>query len=411
MKIKSYYLLVLTVIFSFTSFAQINYEKGYFIDNHNLKTECLIKNFDWENSPTEIQYKLGESSDDLRLGINDISEFGIGNTLRYIRYDIDIDQSSEDLQSLSKERNPVFKNERVFLKQLVDGTANLYLYSGVNKKKYFYSTKEIPTRQLIYKQFFKQVDYNGHLETNSFYRSQLFTDVNCNNAQPKTFDKISYKENSLVKYFQNYNLCKGDKTDVYTESSLKKKGLFQIKIIAGMNQSTMSIDNLDYYKKTLDFDVKAYPTFGAEFEYILPFNKNKWSAFFAPAYSNYKSSGVYTYNTITGPKSETMEIKATIIDLPIGVRYYMFLNQNSKIFLNLGHVISLTSFSDLKSQNSDNIDLTFKELNRRSIVGVGFNYKKLSMEGRYYTAVDIDDYITRTSSFKSIALILSYKIL
>ncbi|RTY94896.1 hypothetical protein [Flavobacterium sp. GT3R68] len=409
MKIKSYYLLLLTVI-SFTSFAQINYEKGYFINNGNLKTECLIKNMDWENTPTEIQYKLAEGSEDVKIGINDVSEFGIGNALRYIRYDIDIDQSSEDLNLLSKERNPVFKNERVFLKQLVAGSANLYLYSGVNKKKYFYSTKDVPTKQLIYKQFFKQVDFNGHLETNNFYRSQLFTDVNCNNAPPKSFDKISYTENSLAKYFQSYNQCKGDKTDALTESSVNKKGMFQFKVIAGINQSSLSIDNLDYYKTTLNFDAKSYPVFGAQIEYILPFNKNKWSVFVESSYSNYKSSGVYTYNSISGPKSETMEIKGRFLDLAAGIRYYMFLNNDSKIFLSLGHNMSIIKFSDLKSQDSDNIDLTFEGTLNRYMFGLGLSHKKLSLEARYYSSQDISDYISRTSSFKNISFILGYKI-
>lgn len=411
MKIKPYYLLLLTVFSSITSFAQIKYEKGYFIDNRNLKTECLIKNIDWENNPTEIQYKQDESTEDTKLGINDIIEFGIGNTLRYIRYDIDIDQSPEDLNSLNKERNPVFKNERVFLKQLVEGTADLYLYSGVNKKKYFYSTKDIAAKQLIYKQFFKQVDYNSHLETNNFYRSQLFTDVNCNNAQPKSFDKISYTENSLVKHFQSYNQCKGDKTDIYTESTLKKKGLFRIKLIAGVNQSTLKINNLDAQGNSLDFGAKINPVFGAEFEYVLPFNKNKWSVFVEPSYTNYKSSAVYSYNTLSGPQNETMDVKATIIDVPVGIRHYMFLNDNSKIFLNIGYLNSFNSFTDIKSKNSDNVDLTeFKELVHGYIAGIGFNHKKLSMEARYYTSQEVEDYVLRTSSFKRVALILSYKI-
>ena len=33
------------------SFGQIRYENGYYIDNNNRRTECLIKNVDWGNNP------------------------------------------------------------------------------------------------------------------------------------------------------------------------------------------------------------------------------------------------------------------------------------------------------------------------------------------------------------------------
>ena len=44
------------------SFGQIRYENGYYIDNNNRRTECLIKNVDWGNNPKGFIFKKGNSS-------------------------------------------------------------------------------------------------------------------------------------------------------------------------------------------------------------------------------------------------------------------------------------------------------------------------------------------------------------
>ena len=52
---KKQILLLLTTILSLNSYSQINFDKGYFINDSNQKVDCLIKNIDWKNNPTEIE--------------------------------------------------------------------------------------------------------------------------------------------------------------------------------------------------------------------------------------------------------------------------------------------------------------------------------------------------------------------
>ena len=56
------FILLLTVL-AVNSNAQVNFDKGYFIDNNGQKTECLIKNADRGNNPSSFEYKLSESSE------------------------------------------------------------------------------------------------------------------------------------------------------------------------------------------------------------------------------------------------------------------------------------------------------------------------------------------------------------
>ena len=57
---KKQLLILLIFISTFNSYAQTSFEKGYFINNEGQKTDCLIKNIDWKDNPTEIKFKYTE---------------------------------------------------------------------------------------------------------------------------------------------------------------------------------------------------------------------------------------------------------------------------------------------------------------------------------------------------------------
>ena len=121
---KKQLLLFLITILSINCYSQIKFEKGYFIDNTNQRTNCLIKNIDWENNPTEFEYKLSKESKINKSTINLIQEFGIDNISKYVRSTVNIDRSSERINKLSNNKNPIFKEEQLFLKVLIEGEAD-----------------------------------------------------------------------------------------------------------------------------------------------------------------------------------------------------------------------------------------------------------------------------------------------
>lgn len=130
----------LLIFLSFTtiSLSQIKYEKGYYIDNSNNKVECFIKNMDWFNNPDNINVRLNENGDTKNLSIENIKEFGIYNTSKYVRAKVKMDRSSEIADKISSNRNPIFNEELLFLNVLVKGDATLYLYEDHNLKRFFF---------------------------------------------------------------------------------------------------------------------------------------------------------------------------------------------------------------------------------------------------------------------------------
>ncbi|WP_273567563.1 hypothetical protein [Maribacter halichondriae] len=125
---KKLYLFVFVLLLSFNCHSQISFEKGYFIDNLDEKTECLIRNVGWKNNPTEFEYKLSENGETSKKIMHYVREVGVYNKAKYGRYNVEIDRSSKILSNLSSDRNPNFEEEQLLLKVLVEGSASLFMY-------------------------------------------------------------------------------------------------------------------------------------------------------------------------------------------------------------------------------------------------------------------------------------------
>ena len=147
-------IILLFIFISSPIFSQINFETGYFIKNNNVKTDCLIRNIGWQKNPTEIEYKLNENDKSQKATISEIKEFNVGDSYKYKRFTINIDRSSSDINNLSREKNPVWKEETLLLKILVEGEINLYQYEDINFVRYFISSGNHETaEQLVYKEY------------------------------------------------------------------------------------------------------------------------------------------------------------------------------------------------------------------------------------------------------------------
>ena len=139
---KKVFLILLIFVFqagSLVGFGQIIFTKGYFVNNSGIKTECLIKNYDWRLNPVKVQYKLNDSADVLTSSIDSVKEFGIDDFCHYVRATVNIDRSPFDIKTLSTDRKPKWSKETVFLKELVCGKAGLWVYTEPEQFWFFYT--------------------------------------------------------------------------------------------------------------------------------------------------------------------------------------------------------------------------------------------------------------------------------
>lgn len=399
---KQLLLIALFTILCAESYSQIIFENGYFIDESNNKNECLIKNVDWKNNPTEFEYKFSQNDTVHKATIKTVKEFGIYNVSKYIRAKTNIDKSSEQIDKMSSERNPNFQEELLFLKVLIEGKASLFLYIDGNLTRFFYKLNDSEIQQLVYKRYL--ID-DTILENNSF-KQELFLKLKCEEIVLNDIKNLRYSNRDLEKLFIKYNKCTG--SDYINYKTKQNKDLFNLTFRPSLNYSSLEIQNSVLGFNDIDFRNKLGIRFGIEAEFILPFNKNKWGIIVEPTYQYFKSEqSKETGNVSGGILVSRIDYKS--IELPVGIRYYFCLNDKSKLFTNISYVFDFSNNSSIKFLRNDDSMLDELEIkSRRNLaLGIGYKYKnRYSMEIRYNTNREIlSDYLYWSSNYSSLNII------
>ncbi|WP_343694922.1 tRNA modification GTPase [Flavobacterium sp.] len=391
-------LLLLLFILSMHSYSQINFEKGYFIDNNDKKTECLIKNLDWRNNPNEFEYKLDLEDQSQKINITQSKEFGIYNVSKYVRQTVNIDRSRTILSELDYDKSPKFNEEKLFLKVLIEGKANLYQYENSDISRFFFKTDNTPITQLIWKSY-KISD--TEIGENNTFRNQIYTELKCESINIQSVKYLNYKKTDLSKIFAKYNQCQNSEFTNF--ETTQKKDLFNLTIRPGIKSSTYSAQNDIMSSYNTNFGNKIGFRLGVEAEFIMPFNKNKWAIILEPTYQSYKAEKLQ--------ENMTSKVDYSSIEIPIGIRHYFFLNNNSKIFINGQYALDLTLNKDasFKSTNGPVNELKIESPGSFAF-GLGYNYqKRYSAEIRMGLSRDLlAKYSAWSSDYKSVSLIFGY---
>lgn len=406
-------LLALTgVCFGFTMHAQNNFESGYFLNKGNSKTECLILNEDWKDTPSSIKYKLGENSEILTIQQEDINCLEIYQICKYTRESVDLDVSTTDYNKMSPNQNPEYDNRSILLKHLIEGKATLYSYRKGDIFKFFYKIDDGLITPLIHKHFLS-TDNNTVIE-NNYYRTQLLKNLSCNNISKENIKKVEYYTKSLVNIFTVYNNCKNSDIVKYQKKNSKFDFNLTARISGSFNDLKMTNIINTYYTDNLELNSIFMFKPGLEAELILPINNNKWGLTFETSYSNFKKKQENQEEITRGNQPLSVDVKYQSINLDIGFRYYMFLMNESKIYLGAG----VSVHNDFKSNavkyyyeyNPTTTYDTKTETNLAFSAGYKL-YNRYTAEFRIYTKSDItSDYMKHFSPMKSFSLTLGYTI-
>jgi len=192
-------LFTLFTLLSLSGFSQITFEKGYLINNDSTKTECYIKNVDWENNPDKLKYKISLDDKETEISTDSIQQFEIYGECTYVRSTVKIDRSKSNIDNLDKQKSPSFKEETLLLERLVDGNAQLYSYKDGALLRFFYSIDNTPITQLIYKLYRPK---GNLIAKNNTYKQQLRTLFDCPSIKVQHYENLEYSALSLVQLFQ-----------------------------------------------------------------------------------------------------------------------------------------------------------------------------------------------------------------
>lgn len=402
---KHFLLLTIAFISSINSYSQIAFENGYFITNNDKKIDCLIENLDWKNTPIEFRYKLSQNQSFITADVKAVKEFAINGQSKFIRSVVKIDRSSKLIENISKERNPVFNEEKLFLQVLIEGKATLFLFNDGNLRRFFYKIDDSEIKQLVYKPYLANEYSIAH---NNYFKEQLYVDLKCENIEQNEYEKLNYNKKDLTRLFLKYNNCSN--SEVVDFESKKKRDLFNLTVRPRVNNSSLSVGNPAMYGRELDFGSNSYFTLGLEAEFILPFNKNNWSVIVEPTYQYFMKEKAESNSNISGG---VIVGKADYksIELPIGIRRYFFVNDSFKIFTNASLVIDFSSGSKIIFARNDGSEINSSDISSGWSLGLGIGCKfkdKYSIEMRYITPRQILNYSSGNSSYTTTSLILGY---
>lgn len=386
--------LFLALILSLNGFSQSTFVKGYFINNSNEKTNCLIKNEDWLNNPIEFKYKIKEDSEKKTLAINSVKEFGVFNTFKYVRHHVAIDRSGKKADELDFNKNPIFNKEKLFLKVLIEGKANLYYYEDRGLVRYFFNKNSAEVKQLVSKHYLDNVN---QAKINNQFRRQLWDTLKCESISMNSLKKIRYRKSDLVQFFVKYNKCSNSEFVNYQKKK-KNKDLFNLTLRPGIRSSSLVLfrsnrNPIDFGKNLTSYRI------GLEAEFILGFNNNKWAILLEPTYHQFNSD------------IQTASVNQKSLELNFGVRHYMYLKKKElKLFVNASIFYDINFNSQLKVGSNSFLLEVDNSVNMA--LGIGCKYKeRFSLELRHLPSRNIFTNLSEASwytDFQSQSIVLGY---
>lgn len=398
--------LFISIFSTLALWSQLKFEKGYFIDNQEKKHEVLIKNIDWLENPTSFKYKTEENSEEKTATVDDVKEFQVFGYNKLVRYTGKINVYNSDLQSLSSSPEPDLRDTSIFLYQLSTGKKNLYSYFKKGIQNFFYSDESGEIKILIYKEY--NPDGNTFLlARNDKYKKQLNDIFSDDAASLKMVKSTEYTDSSLIKVFNLYNQVSNEQNKFSLE---KVKTKIHLSIKPGVNFS-----NFKFYSpsspQSYDANLSSIdPKFSAEMEYILPFNKSKWSLLLEATYSKMNA------NSKSIDNNRDISIKYGYMEFPIGVRYSMFINEKSKIFANVKFPIFTLKTQDgsLKYTSTTYYSDTYFNLGKMTsnfIFGFGYSYKnKFFAEFNTSMKRSVSEFVYFGNSFTYSSISVGYNI-
>jgi hypothetical protein len=407
LKLKPF-ICILVLIITSTANSQVQYEKGYFLDNNKNKTECLIRFLDWDNNPEKFEYKLNEGEDSKTGDVNSISKLEIYNKVIYMAASVDIDINTSTSNELNNNAELELTKKRIFLQLLVEGKANLYHYVDANSRRFYY---QIDENQIILLEYKEYINENNKIAKNENYKGELWNNLKCSSLKLKSVNKARYNQADLISILETYNTCENELT--YTFKKVKRKDVFNLTIRPGLNFTSIDLDNPgtnQILTRDLKYDQETSLRIGLQLEYILPTKRRKWAVTLEPTYNYYKTEKTYntTPNSNSG-QSVTASADYSSVEIPIGIRHYSLLNEDSKLFISGAYVLDISLKNDIVFSESVKYE---GDTGNNLAFGLGYVFKdKYSIEARLNTSRELlKNFDEESADFKGFSLIFGYTI-
>lgn len=386
---------------NFALSAQNKTNKGYIIKNNGEKIFGYFKKKSFSDSPDYIDFRTDSQSDFKKFPPAQISEFFLDDNVKFTSALVKLDLSSDKIANLSYLKEPEFIDKHIFLKVILEGKANLFVYNKKGIKKYFYSIEKGEISQLIYKRYYKGIK---NVAYNNTYRQQISSSFfDCKKIKQKEYTSIGYNANSLIKFFIDYNSCQDQTSTVLYKNESKVD--FSIMPRIGVFNMNIGISHKNI--ATLGVDFGSFS--GLRYGILGQARYDNWTIFLGFE-SNSKVNKTVTIKTSspTLPTQDvTLEYKS--FEVLAGIKYGYNLDENSTIYVFGG--IANESRSELKIDYTVSRDFSEIQSDANVFIGLGYSYNKFNLDAKMTIA---KNFFPNSSNFNSkiteFGLMLGYEI-
>lgn len=363
------------------AFSQIRYVPGYLIGNDGVKQDVWVLDRDQMNNPSDFTYKMTEDGAPRLGALEKVREFGVGD-VRFRRYQADVPVLVSNFYtydpSLQYERDTLYlrvlaETEDVLLLGLSKGNLNWYYYAEPDD--------ELATL-LVHKEYLKtermkgQMDNNrDYLHHNNQFRNQILTLLHEQGITERDVENARYTRQDLVKVWEKAS----GRSQAKNGSRRLNPGLFVSGGVARYyvgNVNTRSV-------------IRSIPTYGAglDLEFVFPFSKEKLAIGFSPQFQRMYAPSAPTLFSVengTPDPNETSSVDVRFIEIPLSLRYRMYVSKNSWLYLKSG----VGYFQSLQSRMAFPVYRSREELTMTEgmdfFVGTGCCFKRhLGIEMAY----------------------------
>lgn len=400
---KSLIFCFLFGVFSITfSFSQVEFKRGDLVHENGESQRVFIRYTDQYETPSSFEYKINIDDNHVHLATpENFQKVIIDDAYYFEKHHVKIDVSRQ--KNISINREPNWEEQSIFLQKIVDSKASLFRYTVGSLNYYFYQKEPTSVPVLL---VYKDYVVDGKKMTNQHYKQQLINEFQCESIPLHTVQNLSYTESALQSFFIKYNECLGF---LVKQIDYHSPSFFNLKIAPRVifSKANSSIKFMTHRVYEAYFGNKIAVSLGTELEYVLSLNRNKWAVFIEPNYHYFEAESVYTINN----REEKATIEYASIELPIGLRYYWWLNPSSKLFVNAGYIVDFSLKAQFEMENYRKVD--DGSSGPSGFLGLGYNYNnKYDVEFRYALTRNLtNNWENNSAEYDYFALIVRYNFL
>lgn len=397
--------------------AQSNFVNSLIVNNDGDTLKGSIDYRNWEKNPKSITFiKTGEQIA-TELGPLSIKWFKVKNEL-YVSATVLTELSSTATNDLDYDPQLKTKIDTVFLLTLVEGPKSLYyLKNSQSIENYYIKTTE-GFELLIYKAYFKEIDFNTVKVENKKFTGQLLLYFNDRPDANELVKNVNYKAKSLITVFRKYYSAN---KDVHPYFYIAEKSATYFGLVAGSTLTQIEFSSVDFPSlEKMDFPTNTNFTFGAYIDLALPRNLARWSIKTDLLFTSYSYKGEYLVKVNDDSYTKTSAyFDFSYMKISPMLRYKHKLN-NIYLFANVGLSAGLaqtasayrtieTKFYDYHDVKTSNYFDPPRKFEQGALVGAGVVYNHLSLETRLELGNGFSNQMGTSSNTTSFYFLLGYQ--